>query len=184
MPLTQHPTAASTTVCMPRGRLQTRETPAACGLSAFTALHHYVHLRLAPLAMYLSLPDPNPVTHPCTWCPVQLGLWWQHAPPCPHPQVNAFSYPSQSTKSRRGHCCFKCKGNCARPQGLWRIRKILCHQSTPPVTGPKEMEIQELPDRIQNNCSQDAQRATRKHRKEKFSMKKTTREQIGKFKKI
>ena len=40
----------------------------------------------------------------------------------------------------------------------------LKEQSKLPATDPKEMAIHELSDRIQNNSSKDAQRATREHR--------------------
>lgn len=40
----------------------------------------------------------------------------------------------------------------------------LKEQGKLPVTDPKEMAIHELPDRIQNNSSKDAQRSTREHR--------------------
>lgn len=95
---------------------------------------------------------------PHTWHPIPLEPRLQHDPACSHSKVKGFPYQSQSITS--GRCCFsKYVDTYARLQGSW-VREMSPPKeyNRPPVNGDPEITQR----RIQNNCSTDALKATRK----------------------
>ena len=70
----------------------------------------------------------------------------QHAPPT---RTSHFLH-SQSSKSGRDDCFFQCVGHLCKAKRIMKNQRNMISQeySKPLVTSPKEMEIQEVPDKV------------------------------------